>query len=61
VPELFADRAVPVSIAALVLREGVAAIAELDPNRLRRELGHGAASVEWEGFALKFVAGYKQQ
>jgi hypothetical protein len=41
VPELFTDRAVPVSTAALVLREGVAAIAELDPNRLRRKLGHG--------------------
>ena len=40
VPELFADRAVPVSTAVLVLREGVTAIAELDPKCLRRKLSH---------------------
>jgi len=43
VPELFADRAVPVSTATLVLGEGVAAIAELDPKRLRRKLSHGGS------------------
>jgi hypothetical protein len=40
VPELFADRAVPLATAALVLGKGVAAITELDPNRLRRKLSH---------------------
>jgi hypothetical protein len=39
-PELLADRTVPVSTAALMHREGVAAIAELDPKRLRRTLSH---------------------
>jgi hypothetical protein len=39
-PELLVDCAVPVSTAALVHREGVAAIAELDPKRLRGTLTH---------------------
>jgi hypothetical protein len=39
-PELLADCGVPVSTAALVHREGVAGIAELDPKRLRGTLTH---------------------
>ncbi|HXZ98506.1 MAG TPA: hypothetical protein VED24_03985 [Candidatus Acidoferrum sp.] len=59
-PELFTDRAVPVPATVLVLREGVAAIAELDPKCLRRKLSHGGPPPQsFGGFALKFVAGYK--